>query len=214
MKTRITIVALALVACDPKSVGSTVSAGAAETSSAVDPGDDTDSGDPTEADPVPLGLGAPCDHQHPTRVDAKLMTVSHPECEGAVCLYADVRTVESIPCDTDADCGELGECVQDGDGGHCALSQAHVADRSMCSQVCDSDADCQTDEDTTCVSGFGCARMAALGELCCQRVCVCLDDLAFTDELDTTCENGTAPGCCVDGEGQPVEPPPAGCGVG
>jgi hypothetical protein len=200
MTTRMTILALALVACDPKSVGSTATAGVAE-----------DSG-------FGSGLGAPCDHEHPTRVETKLLTYPHADCNGGICLYADDSVVAPEACDADADCGPTpsrAECIpsSEDDSGVCALDQSYVASRSMCSQVCESNADCTTQENTACKAGFVCARVAALGDLCCQRVCVCDDDLGFTEELDAACASSTAQGCCIDAQGNPIDPPPPGCGV-
>lgn len=221
MHTRLWIViAVALAACGPKSVGSTAGADMEDTGTDETSGDAGDTGDTGPSTETGLmvagtGLGAPCDHGHPTEIRSKLLTYPHADCDGNACLYADETQPPSGPCRDDSECGPIGTCDPDPQSGEarCVLDPSYVTARSMCSQVCESDAECVTDEATTCQGGFTCARVSSLGELCCQRLCVCVDDLGVTAGLDQDCASGTVPGCCIDGMGNEIEPQPPGCGV-
>jgi hypothetical protein len=89
----------------------------------------------------------------------------------------------------------------------CALDPEHIAARSMCTDFCESDTDCVPAEGTNCVGGFTCAPVAAIGPACCQKVCVCNDDLGIgSEDLLRECEAGTQPGCCDQ------DPPGEACG--
>jgi len=90
----------------------------------------------------------------------------------------------------------------------CELNPNHVIARSMCTEECTEDADCVGEDGTACQGGFACAPVAALGSLCCQKLCVCRDDLdvAAAELLALECAEGTAPGCCDQ------DPPGPGCG--
>jgi len=69
--------------------------------------------------------------------------------------------------------------------------------RSGCSKRCDGDAGGETAGITTAQkpvtdktageAGFKCARIQQLGEFCCEKLCVCNDDLPDTAELDMNC---------------------------
>lgn len=96
-------------------------------------------------------------------------------------------------CTSDDMCGGSdGEFYCDLEAGRCALTPSFIAARSMCTQTCETAADCVGVEGTPCESGFSCEPIASLGELCCQPVCVCNDDLDVigAEELRYDCENG------------------------
>lgn len=71
-------------------------------------------------------------------------------------------------------------------------------------------------ENTKCETGLKCAAIQSFGDLCCQKLCVCADELddAASKDLEETCEAGTQAGCCVPAvsrEGEMFVPRPA-CG--
>ena len=78
----------------------------------------------------------------------------------------------------------------------------------MCSKTCSSNADCQDGgigkqvlaQESNCDGGFSCVQIQKLGEFCCQKLCVCSDDLSqgTVDELDDEC--GKFP---LDADGNP-----------
>jgi len=184
-------------------------------------------------------LGAPCNHGRIEPPDSKVVTFPALACNQLLCVYADEEEppggdcVVGDPEDGDAYCnGDTDalkfECVPTGlededptndEEGICQLRVQFVLERSMCSRKCDTDADCQDGgvgqkviaEGNNCGSGFKCARIQSLGEFCCQKLCVCNDDLGLTTDLDRECSAGTQAGCCVDPMGDPVNPPPEGC---
>ena len=155
-------------------------------------------------EPATPGVGAPCDHGwEPGKLPkARLLTFPAAGCDGLICLYANDAEPPADLCNTDADCNSddsgVDQFACDVAESSCELSAAFIDERSMCSAFCEVDADCATDEATTCMSGFVCAPMSSLGEACCQPVCVCADDLdvANADELRSACEEGTQEGCC------------------
>jgi hypothetical protein len=150
------------------------------------------------------GIGAPCDHGWPAGKvpKSKLLTFPALDCEGLVCLYAAIDEPPADSCTSDAECNAADPGVErfacNVTEGSCELSGAYVDERSMCSAFCESDADCATDEPTSCVTGFQCAPMSSLGEACCEPVCVCADDLdeASSVDLEKSCLAGTQEGCC------------------
>jgi hypothetical protein len=155
-------------------------------------------------DPDTQGVGAPCDHGLPPSEvpESKLLTFPALDCEDLMCLYADVAVAPADPCESDVDCNasnpELGRFVCN-DESRCELAADYVAEHSMCTRLCDVDADCGTDEPTTCQTGFSCAPQSSLGDACCRPVCVCNDDLdeATAHDLEEDCESGIAECCAV-----------------
>ncbi len=120
--------------------------------------------------------------------------------QGNYCLYAPEEAAPSEDCTDDEQCGGNGEFYCDLEEGRCALDPAFIEERSMCTQTCDTAADCVGVDGTACESGFSCEPIASLGSLCCQPVCVCNDDLnvAAAEALRQGCEDGTIsemPGC-------------------
>jgi len=169
-------------------------------------------------------VGAPCNHGRVNPPESKLVTFPALSCDELLCVYADEEEPPAGNCTVgatgDASCNEADpsqtrfECVASADGssGSCRLRNQYVLERSMCSKKCSSDSDCQSAgitqqvvvDDTTCQSGFTCARIQTLGEFCCEKLCVCKDDLnqAASDEIEQMCATGMQEGCCVPPAGQ------------
>jgi len=155
-------------------------------------------------------VGAPCNHGQVVPPESKLVTFPALSCNDLLCVYADEAEAPSVACMDDLACDTTGErkfeCVRPADGGAgvCKLRVDYVLERSMCSKKCDSDADCRDGgptqqvvvEDTTCERGFQCARIQTLGKFCCEKLCVCVDDLGVTSTIDEKCSLGTQEGCC------------------
>lgn len=169
-------------------------------------------------------VGAPCNHGDVNPPDSKLVTFPALACNDLLCVYADEAQAPDRNCNSSADCNDGGEtrfdCVNTPSGDkECRLSMDHVLERSMCSTKCSSDDDCKNggpgnrvvEEDSTCDGGFQCARIQELGEFCCTKMCVCVDDLGVTTDLDQKCSSNSAPGCCVDENGNATGH--EGCGV-
>lgn len=155
-------------------------------------------------------IGAPCNHGDVEPPSTKLVTFPALSCDDLLCVYGEEQTVPADPCSTDTDCNPVGsakifacETPSDGGLGKCGLSLEYVLQRSMCSKPCASDSDCQntsaTDrpvaKETACKTGFACARIQPLGEFCCEKLCVCNDELPDSSELDMNCEAGKQPNC-------------------
>ncbi len=161
-------------------------------------------------------VGAPCDHGRVQPPESKLVTFPALSCDELLCVYADETEPPAGNCspglDGNALCNEADpmqnrfECVAQGDSGTCRLRNQYVLERSMCSKKCSSDADCQSAgitqqvvvDDTACQSGFTCARIQTLGEFCCEKLCVCNDDLntAVAEEIEAACATNMQEGCC------------------
>jgi hypothetical protein len=77
----------------------------------------------------------------------------------------------------------------------------------MCTAACEADADCEAEAGTACKTGFSCGIPTGLtvGALCCQKVCVCRDYVALTDDgnmpIPEGCnaENPAATCCNLEG---------------
>lgn len=169
-------------------------------------------------------LGAPCNHGTVEPPSTKLVTFPALSCDDLLCVYGEEKMIPANQCANDDDCNEVGsekifECdVSEQD---CTLSLNYVLRRSMCSKRCSVDDDCKNTsatnrpvaKDTACKTGFACARIQQLGEFCCERLCVCNDDLPSTIELDENCSSNSQPGCCIDDEMNPIPNAPKGCGT-
>jgi hypothetical protein len=175
-------------------------------------------------------VGAPCNHGRVEPPESQLVTFPALSCDDLLCVYADETEPPAGSCTVgaggDQQCNESDitkqrfECVSaggDSNQGICRLRNQYVLERSMCSKKCGSDADCQSSgvtnqvvvDDTACGSGFKCARIQTLGEFCCEKLCVCEDDLGIgVEDIQRDCAAGTQTGCC-DGS---VEPLPTACG--
>lgn len=166
-------------------------------------------------------VGAPCNHGQVDPPESRLVTFPALACNDLLCVYADEDEAPAEPCADDLACDAAGdgkfECVRAEPAdptGTCRLRVDYVLERSMCSKKCSSDADCRDGgigdkvvvDDTTCQRGFRCARIQTLGTFCCEKLCVCEDDLGVTNDIDQKCSSGTQEGCCD------VEDPPSACG--
>jgi len=159
-------------------------------------------------------VGAPCNHGQVEPPESKLVTFPALACDDLLCVYADEEEAPSGACSDNTDCDMSGEgkfeCVRadlESSTGVCKLKVDYVLERSMCSKKCGSDEDCRDGgptqkvvvDNTNCARGFKCARIQTLGKFCCEKLCVCEDDLGVTSDIDMKCAAGTQEGCC-DGE--------------
>ena len=156
-------------------------------------------------------VGAPCQHAGGDTPSDPLISFPALACDQLMCVFGEDEETPSDPCADDADCVQQAggvdtfECVS----GRCAVKAEHVLERSMCSMKCDSDSDCEGgSEDTHCATGFACAPLMSLGDFCCQKVCVCRDDLATAQaqDLEDACAANDVSGCCDR------DPRPEACG--
>lgn len=179
---------------------------------------------------APLLLGCPkgdvgsaCNHGDVEPPESKLVTFPALSCDDLLCVYADEDEPPTGECNEDAFCQDAKfECVKSNpdEPGNCRLRVDYVLERSMCSRKCSSDNDCKDGgptnqvvvDDTNCQTGFKCARIQTLGKFCCEKLCVCNDDLGVTMDIDNKCTASTQEGCCVDGSGNPIDPLPEACG--
>lgn len=155
-------------------------------------------------------VGRPCNHGPGFVPQDQTITFPALTCDQLLCVYAEDAEAPAEQCDQDADCNadsteQKFRCEE----GSCILDQTYVMNRSMCSQSCEADADCQGgDPDSSCSRGFVCARIQGLGDHCCEKLCVCQDDLdvATAQRLEAECSADAAAGCCDQ------SPHPASCG--
>ncbi|NVB37845.1 hypothetical protein G6O69_08365 [Pseudenhygromyxa sp. WMMC2535] len=149
-------------------------------------------------------VGAPCNHGTVEPPTSKLVTFPALSCSDLLCVYGEEQTVPETACSSSAECNssaggdaQIFECVNNA----CRLSLDYVLERSMCSKTCSSDDDCNNtslnnrpavdDDETSCSTGFSCTVLQRLGQFCCQRLCVCRDDLDTLDDLEAECEPNT-----------------------
>ena len=166
-------------------------------------------------------VGAPCNHGDVQPPDSKIVTFPALSCNDLLCVYADDSEPPEQPCEQAADCNKADpeksrfSCINKS----CKLNSTYVLERSMCSRTCASDDDCVDGglgkkvlaDDSTCEGGFQCAQIQGLGEFCCQKLCVCRDDLSqgTIDSVNADCEKFPK-----DAEGQPMCDDMAMPGVG
>jgi hypothetical protein len=169
-------------------------------------------------------VGAPCNHGDVDPPASKVVTFPALSCNDLLCVYADEKPPPETPCTDSAQCNAASDdgktrfaCVE----GQCELASQFVLERSMCSKTCNSDEDCQDGgigkqvlaKDSNCGAGFSCVRIQKLGEFCCQKLCVCNDDLSQSaaDDLEKECaafptdQNGKP--ICEDDMMMPAPPP-------
>lgn len=166
-------------------------------------------------------VGAPCNHGDVQPPDSKVVTFPALSCNDLICVYADEATPPVAPCMTNEDCNVMGgtaqkfACAQN----QCTLASQYVLERSMCSKTCGSDNDCEDGgitkkvlaKESNCKANFKCVQIQKLGEFCCQKLCVCSDDLSqgTVDMLKTECDAlpkdpDGKPVCTDQGMGQPM----------
>jgi len=163
-------------------------------------------------------VGSACNHGDVEPPESKLVTFPALSCNDLLCVYADEDEAPTGDCQDDSGCvdGEKFECVKSdpNEPGVCRLKIDYVLERSMCSKRCSSDNDCKDGgptnqvvvDDTNCQTGFKCARIQTLGKFCCEKLCVCNDDLGVTTDIDNKCSSSTQEGCCDQ------DPVPEACG--
>jgi hypothetical protein len=196
------VLALAVSGCDTKesSLGGLPPEGSGSTASELD------DGGAASSDGSGLPVGAACELSF--MPEATLLDLGNASCPSGMCLFAsEVRTQSDASCAGAEDCEgfELGAiCSPEG---MCGLDPEFVAARSMCTDFCETDADCVPAEGTSCAGGFTCGPVASIGDACCQNVCICNDDYnPELQDLEWSCEGGTTEGCCDQ------DPLPPACG--
>lgn len=95
-------------------------------------------------------------------------------CTTGICVFPSDTTL--APCDGPEDCAgvpwQTGSCSE---FGVCNLDLEWVQGRSLCTQTCELDTDCP-DADA-CPGGFACQPVHKLEPYCCEKLCVCKDDV-------------------------------------
>lgn len=143
------------------------------------------------------GIGAPCDHGgRPLEGDFVIFTLNETGCAGGICLYVEDETPPTNFCSADADCQQDSDdrFVCDIPKEYCIFDPAWKLERSQCSQFCESTADCVPDLSSVCAAGFSCEFVTGQ---CCDKVCVCLDDITpeSFDLPKMLCETDPPPEC-------------------
>jgi len=143
-------------------------------------------------------VGAPCNHGDVQAPDSQVVTFPALSCNDLLCVFAQSEKPPTEPCAGDAECNKDGGTRFTCTNGDCKLSSTYVLERSMCSRTCSQDSDCADGgigkkvlaNESSCESGFKCAPIQKLGEFCCQKLCVCADDLSegTVDMLTLDCE--------------------------
>jgi hypothetical protein len=74
--------------------------------------------------------------------------------------------------------------------------------RATCTARCNSDSDCDPETTQSCKSSFVCAVATQVGPFCCQKVCICKDDLSSSNsdpdggvKTPAACMPGQNPNC-------------------
>lgn len=167
-------------------------------------------------------VGASCNHGDVQPPDSLVVTFPALSCNDLLCVYADSSKAPDDPCTNDAMCNAADssknrfQCQQ----GNCKLSSTYVLERSMCSRTCETSDDCKDGgigkqvlaKETNCDTGFECVQIQKLGEFCCQKLCVCNDDLSAgtVETLKTECMALIDP---ATGECKSDDLPPLGTGT-
>jgi hypothetical protein len=68
----------------------------------------------------------------------------------------------------------------------------------MCTAACSADSDCDTAPESPCKMGFTCAIPVVTGSFCCEKLCICKDQLAAGAVTDPAACNAANPvnECC------------------
>lgn len=168
-------------------------------------------------------VGAPCNHGKVEPPQSKLVTFPALSCNELLCVYADSDEAPETACTDAAMCNAADPSVNrftcDTVSSRCELRIEYVLERSMCSKKCSTDDDCKDAgptkkvvvENSKCQSGFSCSRIQTLGEFCCEKLCVCRDDLdeATVSGIQQDCAAGVQSGCCM---GPGIDMPAPACG--
>jgi len=136
---------------------------------------------------IPGDVGAPCNHGPLDLPSKQAVTFPALSCNELLCVYGVDDAIPPENCTNDDDCNrnpEIGKRFSCNDKNTCELDLAYVLRQSMCSKRCDNDADCNNSavkknvaKETQCNKGFVCAILQKLGDLCCEKICVCEDHL-------------------------------------
>lgn len=144
-------------------------------------------------------VGAPCNHGDVQAPESQVVTFPALSCNDLLCVFAQKDDAPKVTCKSDAECNITGDGVTrfTCSNGDCQLDSTYVLQRSMCSRACETDDDCLDGgigkkvlaKETSCDSGFRCAKLQKLGEFCCKKLCVCGDDLSdgTLKALDEAC---------------------------
>ena len=142
-------------------------------------------------------VGAPCNHGDVQAPDSQIVTFPALSCNDLLCVFAQKDKPPDVTCAGDPECNTDGGsrfvCISK----NCKLSSTYVLERSMCSRTCETDNDCVDGGigkkvlagESSCGGGFKCRTLQKLGEFCCQKLCVCEDDISegTSEELEKAC---------------------------
>jgi hypothetical protein len=127
----------------------------------------------------PNSIGRPCVNPGKQRVEGVQVSSPALECPSRLCLIASTQTDSANAAGT-------------ADGGV----------RATCTARCQHDSDCDAETKAFCKSGFACAVAMSVGPFCCEKLCICRDDLTSTNSdpdggtrLPETCLPGRNPEC-------------------
>ncbi|WP_434418116.1 hypothetical protein [Nannocystis pusilla] len=175
-------VALVVAGCPltPEIIGETVTAsdsGAGGSSTSATTGDgqgvSTTTASGSTTTDLPSGaFGSACELVgFPPVINHSAIT-PQPACDSGICLLV---VDKKYQCESDLDCEtNVGDGVAC-DEGYCDVSPAVILEGARCTQTCETAADCP--EIPGCTSGAICGSFMVTGELCCQKVCGCIDSL-------------------------------------
>jgi hypothetical protein len=122
----------------------------------------------------PNSIGRPCQNPGGQAVGGTQVSSPALECPSRLCLIEAAGTATGN--------------VTGVDGGF----------RSTCTALCNSDGDCDPETTALCKSGFACAVATQTGPYCCQKMCICREDLSPTN---TDVDGGTkTPEACQPGK--------------
>lgn len=178
---------------DPEFIGATLTTTATITASetgATVPTTGDEGASATSSAPSEGAYGVPCELVGVELALLDTWVTLQPACDDGICaLVQDELRV----CQTDE------QCTQDDPGSACSfgtfceLSPAFIAANSRCTRTCEVVDDCPAMQG--CKAGVTCSVLTLSGDLCCQKMCVCLDHLnpVLQAANQTTCNNEPEP---------------------
>lgn len=190
--TTATITASDTGANDPTTGANDPTTGALDpTTGALDP-TTADDGADTTSEPLPEGAyGAPCELAGMQFPFLDTEVTLQPACDDGICaLVQDDLQV----CQIDEHCQQNDPASACNAATFCELSPAFVAENSRCTRTCESVEDCPAM--AGCETGVTCSVLTLAGDLCCQKMCACLDHLipVLQAANQSTCDDD--PGVC------------------
>ena len=147
--------------------------------------------------PLPQ-IGAMCDHDGELDFEPGFhLSRDEAGCASGLCVYIPDGRVKPGACVVDSDCNIIDPERTDYvcSDGVCEVSTAYKHEGSMCTQTCETDADClPVDLQTTCISGIACVIASPT---CCEKLCLCTDNLSAggIDEATAMCAMDATPDC-------------------